>query len=84
MFGAVARSLLGLRAAVGMLDAGIAIDPAAAEVLVLQGLELLEPVALDRAEMLKLHDIPQYRSQEYAATSICLTAGILENYNINS
>jgi hypothetical protein len=76
------------------LGAGIALDPAAAEVFVLLRpdfpheaeasaflvsalpasltgpLERLEPAALDRVETLKLHDTLQYRSQEYAATSI--------------
>ncbi len=35
VFGAVARALVGRRAAVGVLGAGIALDPATAEVFVL-------------------------------------------------
>jgi hypothetical protein len=70
VFGAITRVVLGVRAAVGVLDAGITLDPAAAEVFILHGLELLESAALDRAERLKLHDIPQYHSQKYAATPI--------------
>ena len=53
-----------------MLGTGIALDPTATEVFILHGLELLEPATLDRAKMFKIHDTPQYLSQEYAATSI--------------
>jgi hypothetical protein len=84
VFGAITRVLLGVRAAVGVLDAGITLDPAAAEVFILHGLELREPAALGSAERLKLHDILQYPSQEYAATSICLDVGLLKKYNTNS
>lgn len=56
---AVARARFGRLAAIGLFGPRVVLDPAAAEAFVLQGLELLQPAAFDRAETLKSHRIPQ-------------------------